>query len=81
MVGVFCLALAVSTVVRGQIENNLQDGTKQSGKAAHVIREIMDMADKSIPLDLLNGAACVAVFPSVFNAGVVFDGRGGAHLL
>ncbi len=77
MVGVFCLALAVSTVARGQVENNLQDGTKQSGKAAHVFREIMDMADKSIPLNLLDGAACVAVFPSFFNAGGVFGGRGG----
>ncbi len=77
MVGVFCLALAVSTVAQGQVGNNLQDGTKQSGKAAHVFREIMDMADKSIPLDLLDGAACVAVFPSFFNAEGVFGGRGG----
>jgi lipid-binding SYLF domain-containing protein len=77
MVGVFCLALAVSTVVQGQVENNLQDGIHQSGKAAYVFREIMNMPDKSIPLDLLDGAACVAVFPSVFNAGAVFGGRGG----
>jgi SH3 domain-containing YSC84-like protein 1 len=77
MVGVFCLALAVSTVAQGQAENNLQDGIKQSGKAAHVFREIMDMPGKSIPLDLLDGAACVAVFPSVFNAGFLFGGRGG----
>ncbi len=77
MVGVFCLALAVSTVAQGQVGNNLQDGTKQSGKAAHVFREIMSMPDKSIPLDLLDSAVCVAVFPSVFNAEFVFGGRGG----
>jgi SH3 domain-containing YSC84-like protein 1 len=77
MVGVFCLALAVSTVVQGQVENNLHEGIKQSGKAAHVFREIMDVPDKSIPLDLLDGAACVAVFPSVFNAGFLFGGGGG----
>jgi lipid-binding SYLF domain-containing protein len=77
MVGAFCLALVVSTVAQGQAENNLQDGADQSGKAAHVFREIMNMPDKSIPLDLLDGAACVAVFPSVFNAGFVFGQRGG----
>jgi lipid-binding SYLF domain-containing protein len=77
MVGAFCLALAVSTVARGQAENNSQDGTHRSGKAAHVFREIMDMPDESIPRDLLDGAACVAVFPSVFNAGFVFGGHGG----
>jgi SH3 domain-containing YSC84-like protein 1 len=57
-VGVFCLALAVSTVAQGQ------DGANQSGKAAHVFREIMEMPGKSIPRDLLGDALCVAIFPA-----------------
>jgi SH3 domain-containing YSC84-like protein 1 len=57
-VGAFCLALAVSTVAQGQ------DGANQSGEAAHVFREIMEMPGKSIPRDLLADALCVAVFPA-----------------
>jgi lipid-binding SYLF domain-containing protein len=74
MVVAFCLALAVSTVVQGQAENNFQDGANRSGKAAHVFREIMDMPGKSIPRDLLEDAVCIVVFPSV---GFIFGGCGG----
>jgi lipid-binding SYLF domain-containing protein len=37
----------------------------------------MDTPDKGIPQELLDGAECVAVFPSVFKAGFIFGGRGG----
>jgi SH3 domain-containing YSC84-like protein 1 len=67
-VGAFCLALAVSTVAQGQ------DGANQSGKAAHIFREIMEMPGKSIPRDLLEDALCVAVFPA---GGFISRGCGG----
>src|SRR5438477_396981 len=79
MVAVFCLALAVNTVslAQGQAKRNLKDGTAQSEKAARVFNEIMGTPDKGIPRELLEGAECVAVFPSVLKAGFVFGGRGG----
>jgi lipid-binding SYLF domain-containing protein len=33
--------------------------------------------DKGIPLELLDGAECVVVFPSVLKAGLIVGGRGG----
>jgi lipid-binding SYLF domain-containing protein len=73
----FCLALAVGAVAQAQAKKNLRDEIQQSEKAARVFREIMDTPDKGIPQELLDGAECVAVFPSVFKAGFIFGGRGG----
>jgi lipid-binding SYLF domain-containing protein len=73
----FCLALAVGAVAQAQAKKNLKDEIQQSEKAARVFREIMDTPDKGIPQELLDGAECVAVFPSVFKAGFIFGGRGG----
>jgi lipid-binding SYLF domain-containing protein len=79
MVTVFCLALAVSAVslAQGQAKRNIKDEVSQSEKAARVFREIMGTPDKGIPRELLDGAECVAVFPSVLKAGFIVGGRGG----
>jgi len=74
-IGVLILALAVSTVAYAQAD--LADEAGQSDKAARVFREIMDTPDKGIPRDLLEDAECVAVFPSVIQAGFILGGRGG----
>jgi SH3 domain-containing YSC84-like protein 1 len=72
-----CLALALSTLAQGQAKPNLKDEISQSDKAARVFNEIMETPDKGIPLELLENAECVAVFPSVLKAGFIFGGRGG----
>jgi lipid-binding SYLF domain-containing protein len=79
MAAVFCLAVAVSAVslAQGQVKRNLKEGASQSEKAARVFREIMGTPDKGIPRELLEGAECVAVFPSVVKAGFIVGGRGG----
>ena len=77
IVAAFCLALAVGAVAQAQAQKNLTDEANQSENAARVFREIMDTPDKGIPQELLDGAECVAVFPSVFKAGFIFGGRGG----
>jgi len=74
-VAVLFLALAVGTVAQAQ--TNLEDEGGQSEKAARVFGEIMDTPDKGIPRDLLEKAECVAVFPSVIQAGFIVGGRGG----
>jgi SH3 domain-containing YSC84-like protein 1 len=40
----------------------------------------MDTPDKGIPQDLLEKAECVAVFPSVIQAGLILGGRSGRGL-
>jgi SH3 domain-containing YSC84-like protein 1 len=72
-----CLALALSTVAQSQAQKSLRDEVSQSEMAARVFREIMDTPDKGIPLELLDGAECVVVFPSVLKAGLIVGGRGG----
>jgi lipid-binding SYLF domain-containing protein len=54
-----------------------RDAVRQSSKAATVFKEIMDAPDKGIPRGVLDGAQCVAVFPSVIKAGFIVGGRGG----
>ena len=74
-IGVVILVLTANTVAHAQA--NLDDESSQSDKAARVFREIMDTPDKGIPQDLLEKAECVAVFPSVIQAGFIVGGRGG----
>jgi len=74
-IGVLVLGLMVSTNAHAQ--GTLADEASQSDKAARVFREIMDTPDKGIPQDLLEKAECVAVFPSVIQAGFIVGGRGG----
>src|SRR5688572_16928799 len=77
IVAACCLALAVGAVAQSQAKKNLKDEIQQSEKAAQVFREIMSTPDRGIPQELLDGAECVAVFPSVLKAGFIVGGRGG----
>ena len=74
-----CLLVAMSVVSPAQkkVSQKLKDEAKQSDKAARVFREIMNTPDKGIPKNVLDGAECVAVFPSVIKAGFIIGGRGG----
>jgi lipid-binding SYLF domain-containing protein len=74
-VGALLVALTATTLAHAQA--NVGDESSQSEKAARVFREIMDTPDKGIPRDLLEKAECVAVFPSVIQAGFILGGRGG----
>ena len=63
--------------VQGRPGNDIKDEAKQSRKAARVFREIMNTPDSKIPSEILDEAECVAVFPDVIKAGIIFGGRGG----
>src|SRR2546430_13867262 len=58
-----------------------REAANQSAKAARVFEQIMATREKSIPRDLLNRAEAVAVFPSVFKAGLIVGGRGGSGVI
>jgi lipid-binding SYLF domain-containing protein len=74
---VFCLTLGAVVPAQSQKKPNLKDEIEQSQKAAKVFQEIMGAPDREIPRDLLDKAACVAVFPDVIKAGFIVGGRGG----
>ena len=76
-IAVLFLALAIGAAAPAQAQEDLEEGADQSAKAARVFREIMETPDKGIPQDLLEKAECVAVFPSVIQAGFIVGGRGG----
>lgn len=46
-------------------------------KAGDVFQEIMATPDKAIPVQVLDGARCVAVVPDMFKAGFIIGGRHG----
>ena len=58
-----------------------KEEVERAKKAAQAFREIMDAPDQAIPLDLLNRANCVAVFPSVKKGGFVVGGQFGRGLI
>ena len=67
----------------GQSKNakKLADATQQSQKASDVFTEIMNVADKAIPKNLLDKAEAIAVFPGVIKAGFIVGGRGGRGVI
>jgi len=71
-----CLVWGLAATAQAQ-SKRIKDESGQSQKAATVFREIMDTPDKEVPRDLLDKAACVAVFPNVIKAGFIIGGRGG----
>jgi lipid-binding SYLF domain-containing protein len=50
-------------------------------RAAIVLREAAQMSDSSIPKDLLDKCACVAVIPGMKRAGFIFGGNYGKGLM
>jgi SH3 domain-containing YSC84-like protein 1 len=54
-----------------------KEGVEQSQKASTAFKEIMSAPDKAIPQKVLDGAECIAVFPSVIKGGFIVGGRGG----
>jgi lipid-binding SYLF domain-containing protein len=79
LVGLCCMfqLLGVAGLAKHRTNNSFRDAASQSTKAARVFKEIMAAPDKAIPEEVLEGAECVAVFPSVIKGGFVVGGQGG----
>ncbi len=54
---------------------------ERARKAANAFREIMDAPDQAVPLELLDRAYCVAVFPAVKKGGFIVGGQYGKGLV
>src|SRR2546427_5443838 len=66
---------------RDRSNKKMRAAAEQSAKAVRVFDQIMATREKSIPRDLLDRAQAVAVFPSVFKAGLIVGGRGGSGVI
>jgi len=77
---VFSLTVAAQTS-RNRSTSKARAAADRSARAARVFDQIMSTREKSIPRDLLDRAAAVAVFPSVFKAGLIVGGRGGSGVI
>ncbi|MBI3949346.1 MAG: hypothetical protein HY314_02675, partial [Acidobacteria bacterium] len=70
-----------STVRRGNVGDR-EEAQEQTSKGARIFDEIMGIPEGGIPQSILDGAECIAVFPSVIKGGFfLFGGRGGKGLV
>src|SRR5438270_8580974 len=78
----FSLSLTVAAQTgRDRSTRKMRAAADRSARAARVFDQIMNTREKSIPRDLLDRAEAVAVFPSVFKAGLIVGGRGGSGVI
>lgn len=54
-----------------------EDTVDRMQKSVEVLQSIMATPDKSIPEDVLNGAKCIVVVPSLLKGGFIFGGKHG----
>ena len=66
-----------STAASDNSNSPQYEEVKRIGAAADVLDAIMSAPDKGIPEEVLGSAKCIAVIPSMLNAGFVFGGRYG----
>ena len=70
------LIMAVSSSYGYAQDADQPDIVKRTQAAAQVLEEIMGTPDQGIPSEILDGAECVAITPSMFKAGI---GIGGSY--
>jgi SH3 domain-containing YSC84-like protein 1 len=72
-----CFVPASAQKAGGFVRQRAADAARHSNDAAAVLNQIMGVADKAIPRELLEGAEAVAVCPGVLKAAFVVGGRKG----
>ena len=71
---------AMSVTAQKNTGKDLQDAVKRVNSASDVMNEIMKVADRSIPRDLLQKAKAVVVFPGTIKGAFIVGGQGGKGL-
>ena len=74
------LALMSSTPI-AQNKSRTRDAERHARTAADAFGNIMNVRDKAIPKELLDGAEAIAVFPDVVKAAFIVGGRGGQGVI
>jgi lipid-binding SYLF domain-containing protein len=74
-IALFCMSLMIPSVAfAGSKKENLQDRVEA---AKTVLDQIMSADDRSIPLNILEQATCVAVVPGMVKGAFIFGGQYG----
>ncbi len=74
------LALSIPSIPTASAASKAEE-KERARKAATAFREIMGAPDQAVPLELLDRAQCVAVFPSVKKGGFIVGGQYGKGLI
>lgn len=77
---VMTLALSIPILSTASAASKVEE-KERARKAATAFREIMGAPDQAVPLELLDRAQCVAVFPSVKKGGFIVGGQYGKGLI
>lgn len=77
MVKLLRLTLVVLITVSAYAGDTREEHITRLKKAAIVVDELLWAPDAGVPVEVLEGAHCVAVVPSMFRAGFIFGGRHG----
>ena len=64
-----------------QKNSRTTDAARHAGEASKAFTEIMNVREKAIPKELLDGAEAIAVFPDVVKAAFIVGGRGGQGVI
>ena len=75
---VLLLVLGLGTV---SWADSKEENLERIDKANKVLQELLNAPDEGIPVEVLDGAHCVAVIPDMFKAGFIFGGRHGKGVL
>jgi SH3 domain-containing YSC84-like protein 1 len=71
------LLVSYNSLAQSNEKEDVPDIVKRTQSAAEVFRAIMEAPDKGIPNEILDSTKCIAITPSMFNAGIGFGGRYG----
>ncbi|MDX2034057.1 MAG: lipid-binding SYLF domain-containing protein [Blastocatellia bacterium] len=77
----FALLLSLGIPTLSIAASSKAEARERAKKAATAFSEIMSAPDQGIPLELLDRAKCVAVFPSVKKGGFIVGGQYGKGLI
>lgn len=77
----FATPHALSTLSSSSAASSKTEEKERAQKAATAFSEIMDAPDQAVPLELLDRAYCVAVFPAVKKGGFIVGGQYGKGLV
>ena len=78
---VLIILLASISTPLAQKKPRTSDAARHAGEASKAFTEIMNVKDKAIPKELLDGAEAIAVFPDVVKAAFIVGGRGGQGVI
>jgi SH3 domain-containing YSC84-like protein 1 len=80
-IGLMSLLLLSFVLTPAQKKSRTQDAARHAGDSANAFSEIMNVRDKAIPIELLEKAEAIAVFPGVVKAAFIVGGRGGQGVI